>query len=49
MAFSLADVRAVRKRPAFQMHFLSHGDAAPVVETHNRLDDVEQDNVARFP
>jgi hypothetical protein len=31
------------------LHFLSHEDAAPIVETHLRLDDVDQDNAARIP
>jgi hypothetical protein len=29
------------------LRFLSYGDAVPVVETHYRLDDVDQGNVAR--
>jgi hypothetical protein len=27
------------------LHFLSEGDAAPVAETHQRLNDVDQDGV----
>jgi hypothetical protein len=30
-------------------NFQSHGDAAPVVKTHLRLDDINQDNVACTP
>jgi hypothetical protein len=39
---SLAGVRTVRRRPVFmcvvRITLLSHGDAAPVAETHQRLD-----------
>jgi hypothetical protein len=28
------------------LHFLSHGDAAPVIKTLEHLDDTDQDNVA---
>jgi hypothetical protein len=31
------------------LHFLSHGDAAAIVETHSRLNDVDEDNVAKIP
>jgi hypothetical protein len=31
------------------LRFLSYGYTVPVVETHYRLDDVDQGNVARTP
>jgi hypothetical protein len=35
--------------PAQVLHFLSHGDAPPIVVlTHYGLDDVDQDDVARI-
>jgi hypothetical protein len=54
MASSSADVRAVRGRPTFTcavgvIHFLSHGDAAPIVETYLCLDEVDQDNTTLIP
>jgi hypothetical protein len=35
----------LHSRLPYALHFLSSGDAAPIVETHKCLDDVNQDNV----
>ena len=32
----------------YLLHFLSHRNVAPTVETQQRLDDVDQNNVARI-
>jgi hypothetical protein len=44
---SVASVGDLYSRVPQVLHFLSHGDAAPMVETYYRLDYVEQDNMAR--
>jgi hypothetical protein len=52
VASSLADVPTARGPPTFtctvSVTLFSHGDAAPIVETHWRLDHVDQDNVERI-
>jgi len=53
MASSLADVRSISCRPAFKtlvdvtVHV--YADATTVTETHQRLDDTDQENVTRSP
>jgi hypothetical protein len=50
MAYPMAGVRMARglicihKRRSCQLHFLSHGHDAAIVETHQRLEDVGHDN-----
>ena len=51
MASSLADVRIIDRRPSFKkavdvtIHI--YADATTDVETHQRLDDIDRENVAR--
>jgi hypothetical protein len=53
MALSLDGAHTVHRQHAFMcaivLHFPSHGDTAPIVETHQRLYDVNQDNTMRIP
>jgi hypothetical protein len=46
---SVQSVGEVHSSVPQMLHFLSHGDAAPIVETLERLDDVDQDNGACIP
>jgi hypothetical protein len=59
MSSSLVGVCTVRGRPNFtcainlhlqlQLHFLPHGDNAPITKTHYSLGDVDHDKIARIP